>query len=268
MTFRVVIPARYGSVRLPGKVLLPLAGKPMLQWVYERAVASAASEVWVATDDARIEQVAAGFGAQVMLTSQDHPSGTDRIAELVRRQGWPPDDIVVNVQGDEPLIPPAIIDQVAGVLAAVPAAQLATLAAPLRSAADLFDINVVKVVTARDGRALYFSRAAIPCDRDATLGMNGVRSQQPAQSNTEGFSSVPLLSSARRHIGIYAYRTVALAQLAAAASTPLESLEKLEQLRALELGMFIQVADAWQLPLADVNTSADAVVAERLLSSL
>jgi 3-deoxy-manno-octulosonate cytidylyltransferase (CMP-KDO synthetase) len=254
--FRVVIPARFGSTRLPGKALLPLAGKPMLQWVYERARRSKAVEVVVATDDQRIASACREFGAPVALTAASHATGTDRIAEVTRSQSWASDSIVLNVQGDEPLIPPAIIDQVAELLASDDSASIATLAAPLRTPADYTDPNVVKVVSDAVGRALYFSRAPIPWDRDA------------ASATSNGASS-PLQApaAARRHIGLYAYRVRALQQLAAWHPTRLEELEKLEQLRALAHGLVIRVADAVELPLADVNTAADLAVAERAINA-
>lgn len=266
-SFRVVIPARYDSVRLPGKVLLMLAGKPMLQWVHERACASQASEVSVATDDERIASAAKGFGAQVILTRREHVSGTDRIAEVARLRAWPADAIVVNVQGDEPLIPPVAIDQVAQLLVAEPQAGLATLAAPLRSSRDLVDPNVVKVVADKDGRALYFSRAPIPWDRDAALPAIPTQDSDSEESRDAHELSPALLAAARRHIGIYAYRVAALAKLAATPPTPLESLERLEQLRALESGMYLRIADAVALSPMDVNTAADAQAADALLRS-
>ena len=266
MTFRVVIPARYGSVRLPGKALLTIAGKPLLQWVHERAVASGASEVWIATDDERIERVALHFGAKVVMTRSEHASGTDRIAEVALARAWEPNSIVVNVQGDEPLMPPRVIDQVAHLLRDDPAAQMATLAAPLRRRADLADRNVVKLVSSKNGYALYFSRAAIPCDRDAALE-RGRADGGSTQTSIGHHPERELLAIARRHLGIYAYRVVALKQLTATAPTALESLEKLEQLRALEIGLSIRVADAIEVPLADVNTREDRVAAERLLLS-
>ena len=233
--FRVVIPARYASTRLPGKALIDIAGKPMIQWVQERARASRASEVLIATDDARIVEAARRFGAPVEMTSSNHQSGTDRIAEVARAKAWAETDVIVNVQGDEPLMPHALIDQVAGLLLNNRAAGMATLASPLARVEDLLDPNVVKVVADGEGRALYFSRAPIPWDRDNRQSVAG----------------------ARRHIGIYAYRVGALLRLAALAPTPLEQLEKLEQLRALENGIEIRVADAVVKPGADVNTAED-----------
>jgi 3-deoxy-manno-octulosonate cytidylyltransferase (CMP-KDO synthetase) len=245
MNFRVVIPARYDSSRLPGKALLPLAGKPMLQWVYERARKSRAAEVIVATDDERIASAARGFNADVALTARSHLSGTDRIAEVAGARGWADSDIVVNVQGDEPLIPPVVIDQVAQLLDAYPRADIATLAARIDQQADFAEPNVVKVACDAGGRALYFSRAPIPWNRDA-----------PAT----------LTSASLRHIGIYAYRVGALRRLATLAPSRLEQIEKLEQLRALENGMEIRVELAKERPLADVNTAADLERAERALA--
>jgi 3-deoxy-manno-octulosonate cytidylyltransferase (CMP-KDO synthetase) len=244
MKYRVVIPARFDSSRLPGKALLPLAGKPMLQWVHERARSSGAAEVCVATDDDRIATAARGFGADVAMTARTHVSGTDRIAEVAASRRWADEDIVVNVQGDEPLIPPAVIDQVAQLLAANARADIGTLAVKIDALADLGDPNVVKVACSADGRALYFSRASIPFNRDAP-------------------TTVP--AAALRHVGIYAYRVAALRKLAGLQPTRLELIEKLEQLRALENGMEIRVALAVERPLADVNTAADLERAERAL---
>jgi len=233
--FRVVIPARYASTRLPGKALIEIAGKPMIQWVYERSRASRASEVIVATDDTRIVEAARRFGAPVEMTSPAHQSGTDRIAEVARAKGWRDTDVIVNVQGDEPLMPHALIDQVATLLLDNADAGMATLASPLARIEDLLDPNIVKVVADGHGRALYFSRAPIPWDRD----------------NRRTFAH------GRRHVGIYSYRVSALLKLATLAPTPLEQLEKLEQLRALENGIGIRVADAIAKPGADVNTKED-----------
>jgi 3-deoxy-manno-octulosonate cytidylyltransferase (CMP-KDO synthetase) len=244
MKFRVVIPARFDSSRLPGKALLPLAGKPMLQWVHERARQSQAAEVIVATDDERIANAARGFGADVAMTARSHLSGTDRIAEVAATRGWGDGDIVVNVQGDEPLIPSVVIDQVAQLLDAHARADIATLAARLDQPADFNEPNVVKVACDATGRALYFSRAPIPWNRDA-----------PAT----------LTPASLRHIGIYAYRVGALRRLAGLAPSRLEQIEKLEQLRALENGMEIRVELAKERPLADVNTAADLERAERAL---
>src|SRR5210317_2186975 len=167
MSFTVVIPARYGSTRLPGKPLLDIPGKPMVQWVWEQASRSAASSLVIATDDTRIREVAEGFGAQVCMTAAQHPSGTDRLQQVAREMAWDDEQIVVNVQGDEPLIPPAVIDQVAANLATRPQAGMATLCEPLETLEELLNPNAVKVVADREGMALYFSRAPIPWPRDA-----------------------------------------------------------------------------------------------------
>jgi 3-deoxy-manno-octulosonate cytidylyltransferase (CMP-KDO synthetase) len=193
MSFTVIIPARFGSTRFPGKPLADIAGKPMIQHVYERACLSDATRVLVATDDARIADAARGFGAEVCMTSADHPSGTDRLQEVVASLGMADDEIVVNVQGDEPLIPPAIINQVAANLAANPQAGIATLSEPVEDIAGLLNPTVVKVVTDRFGMALYFSRASIPWPRDAFATAGG-REQMPARFEWQ------------RHIGIYGYR--------------------------------------------------------------
>ncbi|HVP34472.1 MAG TPA: 3-deoxy-manno-octulosonate cytidylyltransferase [Steroidobacteraceae bacterium] len=240
--FRVVIPARYGSLRLPGKALRPLAGKPMVQWVYERARAAGAAEVLIATDDARILEAARGFGAEAVMTAADHASGTDRIAEVARVRRWGASDVVVNLQGDEPLMPAALVRQVAALLESSPAADIATLATPVGSVEELLDTNAVKVVADADGRALYFSRAPIPWNR---AGASGALASQRDPGG------------ARRHIGIYAYRVGALERLAMLAPGALEMREKLEQLRALENGFHIQVADASEAPGPDVNTPLD-----------
>jgi 3-deoxy-manno-octulosonate cytidylyltransferase (CMP-KDO synthetase) len=240
--FRVVIPARYASARLPGKALREIAGKPMLQWVYERACAAGAREVLIATDDDLIVSAAHAFGAVADMTARAHASGTDRIAEVARARGWPADEIVVNVQGDEPLIPATLIRQVAALLKAHPQADIGTLATAVESLAELLDPNAVKVVCDAQGRALYFSRAPIPWNREGA----------PA-----GLASQGDFSGARRHIGIYAYRVGALLRLAQLPLGALEARERLEQLRALEHGLFIQVTEALERPGPDVNTSAD-----------
>src|ERR1700737_2701792 len=214
--FRFVIPARYGSARLPGKVLLTIAGKPMIQWVYERARASRAREVLIATDDLLIVSAAHSFGAQTIMTAPTHRSGTDRIAEVARLQQWAYSDIIVNVQGDEPLIPAALIDQVGAVLESNPGAQIATLATPIASLSEFMDPNAVKVVTDGEGRALYFSRAPIPWDRDGA---------------TAGVVSQKSFSGARRHVGIYGYRVSALLRLWAAQRGPPEEGGKHAQTR-------------------------------------
>jgi 3-deoxy-manno-octulosonate cytidylyltransferase (CMP-KDO synthetase) len=239
-----------GSTRLPGKPLLPLAGRPMVQWTYERARRSAAHTVIVATDDERIAAAVREVGGEAALTATTHASGTDRIAEIARRERWDARDIVVNLQADEPLMPPQLLDQVAGLFAAYPDADLTTLCVPLQSVAALLDPNVVKVAATAEQRALYFSRAPIPWSRDSA----------PA-----GLLSQRSCSGAQRHLGIYGYRVGALLRLASLAPSPLEQLEQLEQLRALEHGMDIRVAAASVPPGPDVNTAGDLAVAAALL---
>jgi 3-deoxy-manno-octulosonate cytidylyltransferase (CMP-KDO synthetase) len=251
-TFKVVIPARYASTRLPGKPLRQLLGKPMLQYVFEAASRCGAERVVIATDDPRIESAARGFGAEVCMTSSDHVSGTDRLGEVVRTLGWPDDAIVVNLQGDEPLMPPALIAQVADDLAGQAQAALATAATPLVAVGEFFDPNVVKVVTDRDGFALYFSRASIPWDRD--LLQNGEKALP--------IGIVPL-----RHIGIYAYRVGYLYRYAQMRPCPLEQAEQLEQLRALWYGERIHVAEAGQRPGPGVDTEDDLHIVEQLLKA-
>jgi 3-deoxy-manno-octulosonate cytidylyltransferase (CMP-KDO synthetase) len=240
--FRVVIPARYASTRLPGKPLAPLRGKPMLQWVHEAAAASGAGEIIVATDDERIVEAAAAFGARAQLTSLTHVSGTDRIAEVALQAGWDDRDVVVNLQGDEPLMPPELVSQVAQLLLEHDSAAIATLATRVTNIGDFMNTHIVKVVTDGSGRALYFSRAPIPWGRDTAAS---------------SLSSQRSFSGARRHLGLYAYRVSALRQLSMLKSGVLEQLEKLEQLRALENGMEIRVADAVAQPGPQVDTAED-----------
>jgi 3-deoxy-manno-octulosonate cytidylyltransferase (CMP-KDO synthetase) len=252
MSFSVVIPARYASSRFPGKPLADLAGKPMLQHVYERACESEAVRVIIATDDERIAHVAQNFGAEVCMTSDDHPSGTDRLQEVVHKLGFYADDIVVNVQGDEPLIPPRIINQVAHNLMALPMAGIATLSEPIETVDALLNPNVVKVVTDHQGMALYFSRAPIPWPRDSFMSEVG-RSTMP-----EGFSW-------QRHIGLYAYRVKLLNDFVRWLPAPLEQTECLEQLRALWNGVGIHVDAADETPPAGVDTPEDLERIRQLL---
>ena len=242
MRFAVLIPARMGSTRLPGKPLVPLLGKPLILHVCERARDSGAEMVMVATDDARIREVCQAAGIRAELTHTEHLSGTDRIAEASQQLGWDSADIVVNLQGDEPLMPPGAIRQVAALLEAREDADLATLCTPIHSLEQFLDSNVVKLVADRQGQALYFSRAPIPWNRDGATG--GLASQQQWQG-------------ALRHLGLYAYRVGALRKLAAIPPCELEQLEKLEQLRALWLGMKIAVDVAREMPGPSVDTPQD-----------
>lgn len=248
MGFRVLIPARYASTRLPGKPLLDIGGKPMLQRVYEQAVASGADSVVIATDDARIERAAQAFGAAVCMTSATHGSGSERLAEAVQRLGYGEDEIVVNLQGDEPLMPPALLHQVADNLAANPEAVVATLCTRIHTAAELFDPHAVKVVSDRRGFALYFSRAVIPWDRDAFA------------VTTE---ELPPAAEHYRHLGLYAYRSGFLRRYVQLTPCPLERMEALEQLRVLWHGERIHVAEAAVPPAPGVDTPEDL---ERLRS--
>ncbi|WP_346763794.1 3-deoxy-manno-octulosonate cytidylyltransferase [Wenzhouxiangella sp. XN24] len=248
--FRVVIPARYASQRLPGKPLLAMAGRPMVQWVWERAMSSGANEVLIATDHDDIATACRRFGAEVCLTDEAHASGTDRIAEVAVRRDWADDDIVVNVQGDEPLLPPALVRQVAELLQLHPDADIGTLATPIHTLEEYLDPNVVKVVSRADGAALYFSRAPVPWHRDGA---------------PHGPASQERHAGAMRHVGLYSYRVSALHRLAGAGHCAVEKIERLEQLRALWLGMRIQVDGALEVPPAGVDTAADAARVSRLL---
>jgi 3-deoxy-manno-octulosonate cytidylyltransferase (CMP-KDO synthetase) len=249
MTFKVVIPARYASTRLPAKPLADIGGRPMIQWVIDAARRSGAAEVWVATDDDRVAAAAAPFA---LLTRADHASGTDRIAEVAEQRGWSDDTIVVNVQGDEPQLPAALIDLVASLLATNADAHIATLCTPIAQLREFMDPNAVKVVFDAAGRALYFSRAPIPWNRDAA---------------PQGLSSQTQFEGAYRHLGIYAYRVRALKQLSALPPSSLEQLEKLEQLRALQAGMRIVVAVAPTPPPAGIDTPEDLERVRALLSA-
>jgi len=244
--FVIVIPARYASTRLPGKPLRLIAGEPMIRHVHRVATHSAAAEVWVATDDTRIEDAARGFGANVCMTAADHTSGTERLAEVCDQLNWPDDLVVVNLQGDEPLMPPELIDQCAGLLDS-PAADMATLASELFSADDYENPNVAKVIVNAKDNALYFSRAAIPFSRD-----------QESLESARG--------AALRHHGIYAYRRHVLATLVAAEPCAMEECEKLEQLRALWLGMTLKVGRASVRPGTGVDTEEDLANVEAALA--
>ncbi len=239
--FTVIIPARYGSTRFPGKPLARIAGKPMLEHVYARAQESGAERILVATDDERIAACAQAFGADVVMTRSDHPSGTDRLAEVAEREQLPDATVVVNLQGDEPLMPPALIRQVAAALVERPQADIATLATPLSRYEDVCDPNVVKVVRDHQGYALYFSRAPIPWDRD-------------------GFqcgAAAKLRAGYLRHLGLYAYRADFLRRYPTLAAVDLETVESLEQLRALWHGARIHVGLAAEAPPPGVDTPAD-----------
>jgi 3-deoxy-manno-octulosonate cytidylyltransferase (CMP-KDO synthetase) len=243
--FKVVIPARYASERLPGKPLRNIAGKPMLQHVYERGLESEAGQVIIATDDERIEEAAKAFGAVVCMTGAHHKSGTDRLAEVAEKFGWPDDQVIVNLQGDEPMMPAELINQCAALLDD-PQADVATLASPLASAGDLRNPNIVKVVTDNSGFALYFSRASIPYSREPE-------------------TDALVAQTAQHHHGIYAYRTGVLRSIVAAVPTALEKCERLEQLRAMSLGLKIKVGQPDRRPGPGIDTESDLEDAARLL---
>ncbi|QEY15511.1 3-deoxy-manno-octulosonate cytidylyltransferase [Cellvibrio sp. KY-GH-1] len=253
MSFYVVIPARFASTRLPAKPLKEIAGKPMIQHVYERACESDAVKVIIATDDARIEAVVKALGAPVCMTSVAHNSGTDRLQEVAAKLGLKPDDIIVNVQGDEPLIPPAVINQVAKNLAENTFASVATLSEPIHTLEDFRNPNIVKAVADHQGRALYFSRAPIPWPRDhfAQTEVNTLPAEFPAQ----------------RHIGIYAYRVALLNRFITWPQAALEKIESLEQLRVLANGEAIHIDEACAQVPGGVDTEADLLRVKALLEN-
>lgn len=249
MNFIVVIPSRFASTRLPGKPLLDIAGKPMIQHVWEKAQQSNASDVYIATDNQDIKTVAESFGAKVCMTSDKHESGTDRLQEVVTLLQCADIQIVVNVQGDEPLIPPVVINQVAKLMAD-PQAQMATLYEQIKDAAQVFDPNVVKLVTDNNDNALYFSRAPIPWNRDNFA--NGKK----AITDTRVY---------KRHIGIYGYRKALLDNFVQWPMSELECIEKLEQLRAMSHGIKIRTAEACAVIPAGVDTQADLDLVRQIL---
>ncbi len=235
--FFVVIPARYASVRLPGKPLIDIAGKTMIEHVYDRARQSSARETIIATDDRRIAEVAESFGARVCMTATEHRSGSERIAEVCDEMGWADNTIVVNLQGDEPTMPAELIDQCAELLSDTQA-EIATLASPFESMDDFESPNVVKVLLNDRGEAIYFSRATIPFARSPDSAGEAMR-------------------AARQHHGIYAYRVGALRAFVTAPASDIEQIEQLEQLRALSIGLRIRVAMPRVRPGAGVDTEDD-----------
>lgn len=248
MSFSVVIPARYGSSRLPGKPLEPIAGKPMIQHVCERAAQSRADRVVVATDDDRIRTVCQSFGAEVVMTSPNHASGTDRLEEVARTLGFEADHRVVNVQGDEPLLPPELINQVADNLELYPEAAIATLCERIHDPEQVFNPNVVKVVFDGRGMAHYFSRAPIPWARDQWQEGTPLTGVDKSLPDNVGFF---------RHVGIYGYRASVLSEFVSWPPAPTEVAESLEQLRALYNGARIHVDVAAVNPPGGVDTPAD-----------
>ena len=250
--FNIVIPARFASSRLPGKPLLDIAGKPMIQHVHERAVESGAETIVIATDDEKIQSACQQFGADCCMTDPDHMSGSDRIAEVLEKYQWPNDTIIVNLQGDEPLMRPELITQVGEDMAAHQTAVMTTLCTPIHTAAELLDPHVVKVVTNRDGYAMYFSRAAIPWDRDAFA------------IDTE---ELPENSQHYRHIGLYAYKASFIREYSQLAPCYEEQTESLEQLRVLWHGYQIHVSFTEIPPGHGVDTPQDLERVTGLLAS-
>ncbi|WP_457808152.1 3-deoxy-manno-octulosonate cytidylyltransferase [Kushneria sp. EE4] len=245
--FTVVIPARFASQRLPGKPLLDIAGKPMIEHVWQRAVASGATRVLIATDHEQIAGVARAFGAEVVMTREDHVNGTSRLTEVIDKLGLEDSACIVNVQGDEPLLPSSLIDQVAASLQGDESAAMATLAEPITDRATLMRASVVKVVRNHQGRALYFSRAPIPWDRDR-FDPSVSEPMEDGHDPGEGWL---------RHIGIYAYRASFLRDYQTLPIAPVEACEQLEQLRALYHGHAISVAVATEQYPAGVDTPED-----------
>lgn len=243
----LVIPSRFASTRLPGKPLRLIVGKPMIQHVYERAVESNFETIIIATEDQKIQSCCEDFGATVCMTSDQHETGSDRLAEVAKIYGWSDDTIVVNLQGDEPLTPIANLYQVATNLAHNPDASMATLATPIRDAKQIADPNIVKVVMDKNGMALYFSRAPIPFQRDA------------GEFESSDY--------ALRHIGIYAYRVSYLKDFATRETCQLENLEKLEQLRAMWHGARLHVEIAAEVPGHGVDTEEDLLAVEKVMLS-
>ena len=247
--YHIVIPARLASQRLPEKPLVEIAGRTLIEHVYRRACSANAESVVIATDSAEVCELAGGFGATAVMTSTNHKSGSDRIAECIGILGWAQDTLVVNLQGDEPLMPAACLDQVAELLQKSPSADVASLYLPVSEKAELDDSNVVKVVTAQSGQALYFSRSMIPCPR-------GLAPENLLTAETPW----------KRHVGLYAYRAGALLEFTQMPPGKLESLEKLEQLRFLESGRVIAMARATDFIPAGVDSPADLERVRKALS--
>lgn len=261
LRFKAVIPARYASTRLPAKPLLDLGGKPMVVRVAERALLSGADEVCVATDHPEVAAAAQAYGIAVVLTRADHATGTDRLAEVVALKGWADDTLIVNVQGDEPLIDPALIARTAQQLADSGAA-IATVGHPIHRLEEFLNPNVVKLVRRADGDALYFSRAPMPWPRDAFAQLLAAHGGMLPQRG-----DLPVELNAIRHIGLYAYRASFLKAYAGLSPAPLEAIESLEQLRALHHGYRITVAISDEMPAPGVDTPEDAREMQRLFAA-
>lgn len=235
----IIIPARHDSSRLPGKPLADIGGRPMIHWVYERAMAAGGDHVVIATDDERIQEASSEIGARAVLTSEGHESGTDRLAEVIDHLELADDTVVVNLQGDEPMMPPLLLAQVANLLRAKPEAAMATLMVPITERDEFLSPDAVKVVANERAEAMYFSRAPIPFHRDGV--------PESGEAGLFGF----------RHLGLYAYRAGFLRRFVATGSPEIERLEKLEQLRALSMGETIAIEIAEVTPPSGVDTQAD-----------
>jgi 3-deoxy-manno-octulosonate cytidylyltransferase (CMP-KDO synthetase) len=268
--FHVVIPARIASTRLPGKPLLEIGGKPMVVRVAEQAAQSGAQQIIIATDHTPILAAAETHGFKASMTRADHSSGTDRIAEVAAQQGWTDDTIVVNVQGDEPLIPPALIRAVAQHLHQHPECAIATACHPIHDEASMRNPNIVKAVTDKDGNALYFSRAPIPYPRDAFKVPSLPAGQDDSPSSLRGEvgrGELPQGLTVLRHIGIYAYRAGFLRAFGQLTPAAIEQVESLEQLRALWHGYKIGITVTQEAPPSGVDTEADLTAARALFES-
>ncbi len=252
-TLHIVIPSRYNSSRLPGKPLKLIAGKTMIERVYQQAVKSGIDSICVATDDVRIQKAVEGFGGQVVMTREDHQSGTDRLAEVSEKQGWDDDDVVINLQGDEPLMPPEVIQFLADIAVKTDAG-ISTLATPIWAMDDIFNPNIVKVVMDATGKAHYFSRAPIPWDRDNWLAMT---------EGVKGKSATPRY----RHLGMYAYRVGMLKKIPTLPPCEVEKIESLEQLRPLYNGIDIQVGIIENAPDHGIDTEEDLLRVNALFSA-
>lgn len=255
--FHIVIPARYASQRFPQKLLADLGGKPVLQWAHELALKAGAKSVTIATDHFAIEEVAKGFGASVVMTKDDHENGTERLAEVADKMGWTEDEIIVNVQGDEPFLPVTLIHSAVAELEADVESELSTVACSITSEKDFFNSNVVKVICDNQHRALYFSRSPIPWDRDG-FAKKELGGDMPLKADFPAY----------RHVGLYVYRASLLAKYAGLAKSPLEIWEKLEQLRFLHQGIKVKVALVDQLPPHGVDTLQDLEELRKLLGTL